>query len=33
MRHANAGDHRLGKSQRRKIIALGFNHQADHAAG
>ena len=33
MRHANAGHHGLGKGQRRKVIALGFHHQANHRAG
>lgn len=29
MRHPDAGNELFRKSQRRKIIALGFNHQAD----
>ena len=33
MRHANAGHHGLGESQRRKVIALGFHHQSNHRAG
>ena len=31
-RDTNARHHRFRKSQRRKIMALGFNHQANHAA-
>ncbi|MCY1544049.1 hypothetical protein D9M68_799010 [compost metagenome] len=32
MRHTQTGPHGLWEGQRRKVVALGFDHQPDHRA-